>query len=268
MLIARVITGVALLALCLAALFLLPNGWWAAVLLAVILWAGWEWGALAGYGTAARWSFCAAVVVSGFAIYPAAATGTEFGASVELAVYAAACVFWLLIAPAWLAWRWRSVGAPLLAVAGWIVLVPAWFAMARLQSDPVLLLELMGIVWIADTAAFFAGRAWGRRKLAPEISPGKTWEGVAGAAVAVAVYYVVLSSLAPARWSLAGWGWLVFAGVTAMSVVGDLFESWMKRRAGVKDSGALLPGHGGILDRIDGLTASMPLAALLTRYLH
>ena len=147
-------------------------------------------------------------------------------------------------------------------------MLPAWLAIARLQLDPLQLLQLLGIVWLADTAAYLAGRSWGKRKLAPQISPGKTWEGVAGAVAAVAVYYVVLSNFTSARSWASGWGGvLVFAGVAAMSIVGDLFESWMKRRAGVKDSGALLPGHGGILDRIDGLTASMPLAALLTRYL-
>ena len=129
----------------------------------------------------------------------------------------------------------------------------------------------MATVWIADTAAYFAGRAFGRRKLAPAISPGKTWEGVYGALAAVAAYALALwpaarraggfddSGIAP----LAGWiaAALVLA---ALSVVGDLFESLLKRQAGVKDSGSILPGHGGILDRIDALLAAMPAAALLS----
>ena len=119
-------------------------------------------------------------------------------------------------------------------------------------------------MWVADTAAYAAGRTWGRHRLAPRISPAKTWEGVAGACAAVAVYYVALLFLAPEwRW-LHGWsGALLFAGVTLMSIVGDLYESWVKRQAGVKDSGALLPGHGGVLDRIDSMNSSLPFAALL-----
>jgi len=173
----------------------------------------------------------------------------------------------MLIAPAWLA-RGRQVrGMLAMAVVGGVVLLPAWLAAVRLQSDPLQLLQLLGIVWLADTAAYFVGRTWGRHKLAPRISPGKTWEGVAGAAAAVAVYYVVLSGFASPRPWAVGWvGALLFAGVTAISIIGDLFESWMKRQAGVKDSGALLPGHGGVLDRVDGLLAGMPLAALLVRY--
>jgi phosphatidate cytidylyltransferase len=185
----------------------------------------------------------------------------------ERAVYGASCVFWVVLVPAWLARGWRVRGPLALAAAGWIALVPTWLALARLQADPAQLLQLLGIVWLADTAAYAAGRAWGRHKLAPRVSPGKTWEGVAGAAVAVAVYYGVLSAMEPARPWASGWaGMLIFAGVTAMSIVGDLFESLMKRQAGVKDSGALLPGHGGVLDRIDGLLAALPLAALLLRH--
>ena len=122
----------------------------------------------------------------------------------------------------------------------------------------------LGVVWIADTAAYFAGRRFGRRKLAPSISPGKTWEGVIGAFAGVGVYYALLwfawapEFLTGSRAS----DLLLVAGMLALSVEGDLFESWVKRRAGVKDSGTLLPGHGGVLDRIDGVIAAMPLAAL------
>jgi phosphatidate cytidylyltransferase len=267
---ARFITAALLLAVCIAAMFWLPNQWWAAALLVVTAAAAWEWGALAGYGRVLRWIFCGAILFLAVGIYLAIDARRVIVPDVELefAVYMAACVFWLVVAPLWLARRWR-VEAPLwLALTGFLVLIPAWLAIARLQLDPLQLLQLLGIVWLADTAAYLTGRSWGKRKLAPQISPGKTWEGVAGAVVAVAVYYVVLSSFTSARSWTIGWGGvLVFAGVAALSIVGDLFESWMKRRAGVKDSGALLPGHGGVFDRIDGLTASMPFAALLTRYL-
>jgi phosphatidate cytidylyltransferase len=141
-------------------------------------------------------------------------------------------------------------------------------ALVRLQTQPVQLLALLGIVWVADSAAYLAGKSFGRRKFAPKISPGKTWEGVVGAGTAVAVYYSVLRFVfAPETPWLGGPGGMLLCGaITIMSIEGDLFESWMKRQVGVKDSGTLLPGHGGVLDRMDGLTASMPLAALVSLY--
>jgi phosphatidate cytidylyltransferase len=269
MLVARILTAAVLLAACIGAMFLLPPFWWSALLLAILLAAGNEWAGLAGYGRSARWIFCGVLVLSAIAIGLAVSAESTAvpGTGAEMAVYGASCAFWFLVVPAWLARGWKARGTLVSAVVGWIVLVPTWLALARLQSDPVQLLQLLAIVWLADTAAYGAGRAWGRHKLAPRISPGKTWEGLGGAAVAVAVYYVVLSALEPARPWLGGWaGILVFAGVASMSVVGDLFESLMKRQAGVKDSGALLPGHGGVLDRIDGLLAALPFAALLLRH--
>ena len=157
-----------------------------------------------------------------------------------------------------------------MAVVGWVVLVGAWVALVELQArSPRLLLAAMGIVWVADTAAYFAGRAFGRHKLAPQVSPGKTWEGVAGAMLAVGIYALALAPLARAAGfvlpvdAVAIAAWLAFALLTAtVSVFGDLFESLLKRSAGVKDSGAVLPGHGGVLDRADALLAAMPLAAL------
>ncbi len=270
MLATRFFTAAILLAVCIAAMFLLPNRWWAAALLLVFLRAAWEWSALTGGGRAARTAFCSVFLVSAMAIYLAAEAGSVIAprTEIELVLYAVACVFWVFLAPAWLARRWQVGSALWAGAAGLVVLLPAWLAVARLQLDPVQLLQLLGIVWLADTAAFLVGRSWGKHKLAPRISPGKTWEGVAGAVAAVAVYYVVLVNYTSAHAWAIGWGGvLVFAGMTGTSIIGDLFESWMKRQAGVKDSGTLLPGHGGILDRIDGLTASMPLAALVTRFL-
>ena len=123
----------------------------------------------------------------------------------------------------------------------------------------------MAIVWISDTAAYVCGRCWGRRKLAVTISPGKTWEGAWGALAGVALYYVIIGASGmmthPVLHGLSGFA--IFMVMALLGIEGDLFESWIKRVAGVKDSGAFFPGHGGVLDRIDALTASMPLAALL-----
>lgn len=270
MFITRLATAGVLLAACVSALFLLPNFWWTAVLLVALAVAAWEWAALAGQRRTARALFAAGVTISAVVIWLPVARAVPGSGNVsvlEAAVYGAGCLFWLLIALPWLAWRWRARATPLMLATGWIVLVPAWLALARLQTDPQRLLAILAIVWLADTAAYLCGVAWGRRKLAPGISPAKTWEGAAGAAVAVAVYYVILSGARPDwNWLQGGWGPVLFAGVALMGVAGDLFESWMKRQAGVKDSGALLPGHGGVLDRIDSMASSLPFVALLLRY--
>jgi len=267
---ARLVTALALLAGCISALLFLPNRWWAALLLSVLAVAAWEWGALAGIRPAQRWLYVGVVLGSACVIgLIAESTGgiANRRAWVETAVYGASTAFWLLLALPWLTRQWQVRSQLALGAAGWMVLVPAWLAVARLQSEPERLLAVLGIVWIADTAAYLAGRAWGRHHLAPRVSPAKTWEGVAGACAGVAVYYVVLSIFTPEWRGWQGWsGAVLFAGVTLMSIVGDLYESWIKREAGVKDSGALLPGHGGVLDRIDSVNSSMPFAALLLPY--
>jgi phosphatidate cytidylyltransferase len=179
--------------------------------------------------------------------------------AVRTAAFAVAGAFWLLAAPAWLARGMKPGRAPGLLVAGMIVLLPAALAMTALE--PRRLLMILMLVWLADSAAYFAGRAWGRRKLAPSISPGKTWEGaLAGVAAALVWAIICRRYFDEAAWPryLAGAALLAVA-----SILGDLFESAAKRRAGVKDSGTLLPGHGGILDRIDSATAVLPLSALL-----
>lgn len=264
---ARLATAIVLLAACISALLFLPNLWWSALLMPVMLAAGWEWGGLAGLQRAARWTFAGFLLASavGAWLLMANLPATAGRYSVpEALIFGAAGVFWLVVAPAWLARRWRARSPLLLAITGWIVLVPSMLALARLQVDPERLLVILGIIWLSDTAAYLTGRTWGRHKLAPSISPGKTWEGLAGAGVAVAVYYVGLLMAVPAgSWWHGAAGAILFASVALMGVVGDLFESWIKRQAAVKDSSTLLPGHGGILDRIDSITAALPVAALL-----
>jgi len=190
--------------------------------------------------------------------------------NVVLAGCGVAALFWIAVAPPWVIARWPTRARVPMAIVGWIVLLGAWMALVELQArSPWLVLAAMAIVWIADTAAYFSGRAFGKRKLAPEVSPGKTWEGVYGAWVAVALYACALLPFAadaglrvPVN-AITVIAWVVFVILLAsVSVVGDLFESLMKRHAGVKDSGALLPGHGGVLDRTDALLAAMPIAAV------
>ncbi|MDR2017246.1 MAG: phosphatidate cytidylyltransferase, partial [Burkholderiales bacterium] len=161
-------------------------------------------------------------------------------------------------------------------IGGWLLFC-SWLAMLQLRSvSPWLLLAVLVLMWLADSAAYFAGRAFGKHKLAPKTSPGKTWEGALGALLAVTVYAMALapfmlpeaSALRPlpvvAQWLI----WLGLAWVlTVLSVFGDLFESLIKRMADRKDSGALLPGHGGILDRIDSLLTTVPVAALMVSLL-
>jgi phosphatidate cytidylyltransferase len=181
----------------------------------------------------------------------------------EAAWFLLGAAFWLLIVPLWL---WRGVTAGhkrLLAFAGVPVLLPAGLAMVTLPAQQVL--AVLALTWIADTAAYFAGTRWGRHKLAPSISPGKTWEGAAGGLAGVLAYAGIMAAM------VEGLAWAPFLGaaalLAALSVVGDLFESAAKRQASVKDSGALLPGHGGILDRIDSATSTLPIAAALAPWI-
>jgi phosphatidate cytidylyltransferase len=178
--------------------------------------------------------------------------------------YYPALLFWL-IAPILLtrAAKIRPAGMHLLL--GVIVLVPTHLGMIALRAvGPDLVLVIVGIVVIADSAAYFAGRQFGKNKLAPSISPGKTWEGAIGAWLAITLYALALYFLAPDTIKLhcAPQALAVFWVLFGLSVLGDLFESTLKRQAGIKDSGRLLPGHGGVLDRIDSLTAVLPAATL------
>ena len=269
----RVITALALLIAFLAALFWLPPPAWAVFVGVLVVPAAWEWGKLMrlprpacglyAFGVAA---VCAALFGTTNA---AVATGPV---TLQAAIYLGASLFWMVVVPLWL-WRSRLPETRwLAALTGLLVLVPTWLALVELRKlGPALLLLLMSVAWISDTAAYFAGRRFGRHKLAPSISPGKTWEGVAGAALAVSLYAVlwgfaweayfpqVLKSVRLAPLAMLLFLWVL----TAIGIYGDLFESALKRHAGVKDSGSLLPGHGGVLDRIDALTSVLPVAALM-----
>jgi phosphatidate cytidylyltransferase len=216
----------------------------------IIALGGYEWARLCKLGAGAARLYAAAIVAL-FALL----VFLPF----DRLVFAAGAAFWLLVAVPWL---WRGVAAqqaPLLAAAGFLILVPAALAMVELR--PLEVLFVLTLTSLADSAAYFTGRAWGRHKLAPSISPGKSWEGAAGGlAVGLAYAIICAALLGVAAWA----AWLGAAALlVAISIVGDLFESAAKRQAAVKDSGSLLPGHGGVFDRIDSATATLPIAALL-----
>lgn len=274
----RVITALVLLVAFLAALYLLPQPAWAVFAGVLVVPAAWEWGTLirlprlaCGLYVLVVGAACAALFASGQGATAAGDALLQPGA-LQAAVYAGASLFWVAVVPLWL-WRsWLPQARWLAALTGLLVLVPTWLALVQLRDlGPSLLLLLMSVAWISDIAAYFAGRHFGRHKLAPSISPGKTWEGVAGAVSAVSLYAVlwifvwqayfppVLKSMRFGAIGLFLFLWLL----TAIGIYGDLFESALKRQAGVKDSGVLLPGHGGVLDRIDALTSVLPLAALV-----
>jgi phosphatidate cytidylyltransferase len=264
----RVLTALVMLAVVLAALFLLPRTGWIAFCAVFLGIAAWEWGALTALASGARYAFSGLLVVLFVlpsVLQPAGANGLY----APVWVYYAGALFWAILVPLWMWRRPRIQGRFWLLAAGALVLLPAFAAVVELRAvHPWLLIGALVIVWISDTAAYFVGVSYGRHKLAPTISPGKTWEGVAGALVAVAVYALVWASLgSPA--GMAAWPggprmWMlpVLLGLAVVGMIGDLFESLIKRQAGVKDSGTFLPGHGGLLDRIDAPAAMLPFAVL------
>ncbi|HET9206395.1 MAG TPA: phosphatidate cytidylyltransferase [Burkholderiaceae bacterium] len=278
MLAQRIMTALVLLAL------LLPTLWWSSpwpfVLLTLLLIsaAAWEWARLNGLPPAVALG-CGLVLASvGLWL-----TMTSRAAGESHAV-------WLLAALAWVAGgafvlhagpqRWAQWPQGLRMVVGAVLLVVAWWALAQARITGVnYLLSVSCIVWAADIAAYFGGRAFGRRKLAPTISPGKSWEGVVSGMLGVLVLAAFwlgldtrISTDSASVFTLLNQRFGVFPMVlavlalAAMSVVGDLFESLIKRAVGAKDSSALLPGHGGVLDRVDALLPVLPCALALTTW--
>ncbi|TVO69520.1 phosphatidate cytidylyltransferase [Denitromonas ohlonensis] len=265
MLKARILTAIVMLAVLSVALTSFSTQAWIVFVAVIAALAGWEWGGLAGWSSTPRIAYGAGlgallVLVSVISDLWAGA----LSAPALLPFLLISIVFWVTLAFPWLLRRWtlgRGLGA---FVLGFVVVLPTALAMIILREVNVaLLLAAMAVVWVADIAAYFSGRAFGRRKLAPAISPGKSWEGVYGAIVGVELYGLALVFAFDFELSvgLIILGALALVVLTAVSVVGDLFESLLKRQAGIKDSSGLLPGHGGVLDRIDSLTSTLPMVA-------
>jgi len=265
----RALTAAALLAAFVAAVLYLERAVFAAMVAAIVALGAREWARLLELTKGQALAYALACTLA-YAMLAAWLQPLRPETTPLLATWLLAALFWGVAVPAWLA-RGLSEGSRLqLLLAGVAVLLPAALAAAALP--PGTLLALLGLVWIADTAAYLTGRAFGRRKLAPSISPGKTWAGVAGGVLASLAYAIIVAAWWPELGRrVTGTVWPAYlAGVVilcATSILGDLFESAVKRRAGVKDSGALLPGHGGVLDRIDSATAVLPMGALLMAWI-
>jgi len=280
MLAQRVVTAVVMLAVLLGAL-LAPQPWILVALLVVVAASAlWEWLRLTWPAPSSMPLVCALIVAAVFSVlarqWLAAAPQAWFALLLSLAMR------WLLpaVAAVWvlggvgLVVQGRSSarsGSVCLGVFGIAAVAAAWLALVQLflRHGAWFLVSLLALVWFADIAAYFSGKAFGRRKLAPRVSPGKTWEGAAGGVLAATVW-IVASSFVQGSFGFAlrqRWSWtgiiVIAIGLAALSIIGDLFESLLKRRAGVKDSSGLLPGHGGVYDRIDALLPVAPVAFLL-----
>lgn len=266
----RIATAAVLLAIFLSAVFWLPQPFWLCLCVAICIAASWEWGNLVAFENRQRLIFAVAMglLCGGLGLWAELYGPVNSLAKNLLIPFCIAAVFWLGIAPFWLARKWKLSRALPATLVGLVVLLPPSLALAHLrQFGPWFLLAALAAVWVADTAAYFSGRAFGKHKLAPGISPGKTWEGAIGAAVCVVLFGLSLV-FAQRGLSFSALEWIALAvclvALTALSILGDLFESLLKRQRGIKDSGTLLPGHGGILDRIDSLTSTLPFVGLAT----
>lgn len=268
MFIQRLLTALVLAPLMLAGIYFLPVDYFSLFIGLIVVLAAWEWANLAGYSH----SLTRLVAALAAAAILLAVDWWRLSAAISWQALMLAALFWWLLAlllvlayPASQTVIQRRWVRLLMAIP---VLVPFWLGLNVLKgrSDDVLVLTwLMLLVWGADVGAYFAGRAFGHRKLAPAVSPGKTWAGVyGGMATSVLVSVVIAFVFLP---PLSAWQWLalivVSAALVAISVLGDLLESLLKRYRGIKDSSQLLPGHGGVLDRIDSLCAATPLFCLL-----
>lgn len=263
----RIATALVLAPLVLVALLALPSPWFAVFLLPFVAAGLWEWASLSGLTGASRVAFLAASVALGATLW--------WLQPLRVPLLVVAMIWWLAVLGLIVAYpRGSRVlrQRPLGAVVGMLTLACAWIALVQIHDERrVLVVWLLLQVWAADIGAYFAGHALGRRKLAPRVSPGKTWEGLAGGlvlALVVAATWAFFDPdlVAPGRglpWVLA-----VSSLIVLVSVVGDLAESLQKRVAEVKDSGRMFPGHGGVLDRIDSLLAAAPAFALVLRLLE
>lgn len=263
----RVITALVLAPLMLGGIFLLPATEFSYFIALIVALGAWEWANISGYQhPVLRIGYAALTVL-------ALAALQQFP-DYQIAVLGLGALWWLFSLA--LVWHYPNgtqywASRPMRALFGFVVLVPMWSGFVALKSMPhsgLLIAYLMLVVWGADTGAYFAGKAFGKAKLAPHVSPGKSWAGfwggLATTMLVLAVFALYVHHNIQSLDSSAVLRLLLITLITALaSVLGDLVESMLKRQRGIKDSSALLPGHGGVLDRIDSMTAAVPVFAFL-----
>ncbi len=259
----RILTALILIPLVIAGIVYLPTWAIAIILAALMLQGAWEWSRLAGLQNN---PLRVAYVVTLFLLLWYCWSSMADQSLLQVLAKVAA-IGWVL-ATLWIFFpalgQQKSVLHTIIKLlAGVFVIAVTWVAMVNLHAQaehgPRWLLYFMFLIWIADSGAYFAGRAFGKHKLAPVVSPGKTWEGVAGAVVMVLIYSLTAQYWLPVSEDNLMPVILLSLFLVPVSVIGDLFESLMKRQSGIKDSGTLLPGHGGVMDRIDSMTAVFPV---------
>lgn len=267
----RVLTALAMIPFAIGGILLLPTPWLVALSAALFLVGLWEWFKLAEIDDSLSRTV---LLLVNLLLMVALAWGSRTQSGGTLVLFQIAVVVgvvWWLLACLWLkhydfASDHDTHARAFKLAAGTLAVVPAWCAMALLHASQPnghrWLLVALAIVWAGDTGAYFAGRSLGRRKLAPRISPNKTVEGLLGGVFCALLVGLGLAWFAGATPEQLPWVALVTLFTVLASVVGDLFESLLKRHVGVKDSGDILPGHGGILDRIDAVLAALPVFAL------
>lgn len=260
MLIPRILTALVLLPLMLGMLFYANDSVWAIFSGCIALLALGEYARIVKMPQRMLLSYMAMSVAVGFVAW-------KYQYRLNIVEHALVLCFWLLIVPLWLVKKWPSPKYFFAIVVGWLLMFPFWLALIILRpetKDAPALLAVMGLVWVADTGAYVFGRLFGKHKIAPSISPGKSWEGAIGGFVCVLIYAFAVQSQGWWAFEVSPMVLILFALLlTIVSITGDFFESHLKREAKVKDSSNLLPGHGGVFDRVDSLIAVLSVYAAL-----
>jgi phosphatidate cytidylyltransferase len=264
-LLARVFTSIFLIGSLLVGIFMLPQWLWGLALILPISMVALEYSRLFDWNQKLRVGFVLTVVSFCFLPFLLFDQFNQLVSRMAAVISWVAVLFWMLLVPFLIRYRFRTKSYICNVLIGIVIIVPAWFTMVGLQTIPYALLGVLVGVWLVDIAGYFIGRKFGKIKLLPSVSPGKTREGVLGGLVAICAYGLGLSITFDNVFSIAHW---ILFGIsvtafTAIAVLGDLFESYLKRSRGVKDSGSILPGHGGMLDRVDSMTALLPFSFLV-----
>ena len=266
-LISRTITAAILIVFLCIGIFFLPQWLWAVGLIAPVAVAALEYARLFGWGLRRARAFTFILIaVCAVSVLSLNTVSVSFEALAMFFCWMAV-LFWMFFVPVIIRYKQTSNKFLINALMGGVLIVPLWFSLVEMQRFPRILIGVLIGVWLVDIAGYFFGKKFGKNKLLPEVSPGKTYEGLIGGLIAIAIYVLILRMFYWSSVPFPDWALFILLplGFVSLGVIGDLFESFLKRCSGVKDSGRLLPGHGGLLDRIDSMASIFPFALLLMK---